>query len=286
MTKVYFADVPDDKTVMAYIKTKLNWNEAVLDVGGVREDIIEEPIKRINNSDFILNDVYDIYLALGAVNWQSRDACNLYGLSLSYNRNNAESSWKLGSFGEPRYQVFDSYSYYNVVEHDINNRVKGDYLDSLGFRAIHPIVNSKRYLSAVFNTFALPVHRVTARTINGTFSCVTAPGTGGMHRDESYFESLRINVCLSNNGCFGLQYLNKNPTFSIAGDVNFINTMVLHRPYIVERCNFQRTHLIINVSPWLDYDATNDCWSPNKYFGKMHPIEMVKQGLMFKQGKI
>lgn len=284
MTSIYFDDVPNNLTVINYIKSKLNWSEAVNAVGGVSYEIVNQPIKTINNSANILCDIYDVYTELGAVNWQSRDSCQLYGLSLTYNQNNPESNWKLGSFGHPRYQPLGKFEYYTAVEADQVNRVKGDYLDSLGFRTINDSVKKRQSLFELLNIFSCGVHRVTSRTINGNCVYPTMPGIGGMHRDESQFESLRLNVCISNNGCFGLQYIDMEPSYPSVGDINFINTDVMHRPFINSKCDFQRTHLIINISPWLNYHKDSDSWSPNEYFGKVHPVDMVKQGLIFKQG--
>jgi len=286
MTKIYFDDVPDNKTVIEYIKSKLNWEQAVNDLGGVRSDVIKDPIRQINNSARVLGNTYAVYAELGAVNWQSRNSCELYGLSLTYNKNNNENTWKLGSFGHQRYQKLDSYSYFTAVKADESNRLKGDYLDSLSFRHIHPAVINQFSLRTLLQSFDTAVHRVTARTINGNMVYRTLPGDGGMHKDENQFESLRVNVCLSNNGEFGLQYEGHDPSYPCDGDINFVNTDVMHRAYINNRCEFQRTHLIINLSPWLDFDPINDCWSPNKYFGKVHPVDMVKQGLIFKQGTL
>jgi hypothetical protein len=257
-----------------------------MDVGGVSKEIIHHPFASINNSADVLRDIYDVYTEVGAVNWQSRSSCELYGLSLTYNKNNPEENWRLGSFGHTRYQSLGKFEYYTAIEADTMNRVKGDYLDSLGFRIINKSAKSRHSLANLLLSFQSSMHRVTARTINGNLVYRTMPGLGGMHRDENQFESLRINVCLSNNGQFGLQYIDHEPEYPSAGDISFVNTDVMHRSFINNRCDFQRTHLIINISPWLDFDETNDCWSPNQYFGKVHPIEMVKQGLIFKQGVI
>jgi hypothetical protein len=285
MTKIYFDDVPENLTVNQYIKSKLNWSEAVKDIGGTRLQVIKEPVRKLTNSAEILKDIYDVYRDLGAINWQSRDSCSLYGLSLTCNRNAPKDSWKRGSFGNQRYQSYDNFDYYQAVEDDKSNRLKGDYLDSLCFRSTLDEVKKKVNLFSCLDMFSVPIHRVTSRTMNGNILYPTLAGLGGMHRDENQFESLRINVCVSNNGEFGLQCIGEQATFPEAGDVNFVNTDVMHRAYIKQRCDFQRTHLIINLSPWLDFDEVNDCWSPNQFFGKAHPLDMVKQGLIFKQGK-
>jgi hypothetical protein len=41
-----------------------------------------------------------------------------------------------------------------------------------------------------------------------------------------------------------------------------------------------RIHLVLGFSPWFDYDAENDTWAPNSYFGKLHPFDMVAEGIL------
>lgn len=279
-----FDEVPSGQTVMDFIKSQTDWDSAVAAVGGTRLDLIKEPVASLKDPAVVLRDLYDVYTEVGAVNWQSRNTCQMYGLSLTYNPASPQETWSSGSFGHIRYRELDNVAYYTAIEKDRQHRVKGDYLDSLCFRRLHPSVASRQALSSLFRSFACSVHRVTARSINGNIVYRSLPGMGGMHRDESQFESLRVNICLSNNGQFGLQYVDDEPHYAKPGEISFVNTDVMHRAYIANRCDFQRTHIIVNVSPWLNYDDKTDSWSTNEYYGKVHPLDMVKRGLIFKQG--
>jgi hypothetical protein len=286
--KIYYDEVPDNITIIEYIKSKTHWNEAVNDVGGVSKEILYSPVLNIDNSKHVLNDVYELYRNTGAISWQSQDSCELYGLSLSYNPNSHEFDWKRGCFGHKRYQDFTKYDYFTAVKKDLLNKKKNDYLDFLCFRKFLPHINEVTHsLRKLLDIFPSSVHKITSRTINGN---MIYPSTisidGGMHLDDNQFESMRFNLCLSNNEYFGLQYIDHEPYFPKAGDLNFINTDVKHRAFTKATCDFQRTHLVINVSPWLDYHPEEDYWELNKYFGKVHPIDMIKNGLLFNKEKL
>jgi hypothetical protein len=271
-------DVPSTSTVIDFIKGQCDWGLAVSSVGSRFDPFLSADIQ-INGQD-VLREINELYRELGAVSWASQASLNLYGLSLNYNPDHPPEDWKRGSFGNGRYRSYSVYDYYGAVSADQINRVKGDYLDSLGFRSILPAVSGKSHLKALFDSFKVPVVRSTSRTLNGSLCFKTMTGDGGLHTDDSPFEVLRLNICLSNNGSFGLQYLSQEPIFTEPGGNLVVNTDIPHRAYIKDSCDFLRTNLIVGVAPWLNYDKQTDAWSLNEYFGKMHPYDMVKQGLI------
>ena len=57
------------------------------------------------------------------------------------------------------------------------------------------------------------------------------------------------------------------------------NTYKVHRwAFDYHKAIENRTCLILGWSPWLDFDGTT--WSTNEYFGKVHPMDMIKAGLL------
>lgn len=269
---------PDSTTVIDHIKSQCDWVAAVSAVGSRFEPLATAPIN-ISNQD-LLREVNELYREVGAVSWASQPKLNLYGLSLNHNPDHPIDVWKSGSFGNSRYQSYSTYDYYKAVNADNVNRVKGDYLDSLGFRGLLPDIAGKPHLKALFDSFKVPVVRSTARTLNGSLCFKTQAGDGGLHTDDSPFEVMRINLCLSSSGDFGLQYMDHEPIFSAPGENLVVNTDIPHRAYIKNSNECLRTHLIIGVTPWLSHDKETDTWSLNEYFGKMHPYDMVKRGLI------
>lgn len=272
-------DVPNNLTFYNYIKSKTDWNKAVSFLERNDDSDLDLRINLEFDADKVLEELLSLYKSVGAVTWQSQNSFNLYGLSLTYNPNHPKDLWKKGSFGHPRYKVHSSYDYYEAVMNDKEHHLKDDYLDSLSFNTLLPEVKTKPHLYKLLNSFNFPVIRVTVRTINGLLSS-PSKGDGGFHTDDSPFEVLRINVSLSNNGNFGLEYKNKKIIYTEAGNNIVVNTDKLHRSYIKETSNFQRTNLIIGLAPWLNYDSINNIWSLNHYYAKKHPYDLVKEKLI------
>lgn len=273
-------DVPNNQTFYNYIKSKTDWEQAV---NSLKRDKDEDLDLRINlqfDNNKVLEELISLYKSVGAVTWQSQDSIQLYGLSLTYNPNHSKDLWKKGSFGHPRYKVYSAHDYYEAVMNDKNNHLKDDYLDSLSFNSLLPEVKTKPNLYKLLNSFNFPVIRVTARTINGLLVNPTKTNSGGWHIDDCPFEVLRINISLSNNGNFGLEYKDKKVISTQGGDNLVVNTDKLHRAYNEDKCNFQRTNLIIGLATWLNYDKTNNSYSLNNHYGKTHPYDLARQNLL------
>jgi hypothetical protein len=274
--------VPNNLTTYNYIKTQCNWEEAVSSFKRNNDEDLDLRIKNLFfDTDKVLQEVYELYREVGAVNWQSQNSLGLYGLALSYNPSLPKELMNKGCFGTPRYKIYSSKEYFEAVMADKTNHVKNDFFDSLGFDTLLPQIKAKKNLNKLLKSFKLPVIKVTVRTINGILSHSTDVATGGYHLDDCPFETLRINISLSNNGNFGLQYKHKKVVYTGAGDNLVVNTGKLHRSYVKEaNTNFQRTNLIVNLAPWLDYNSTNRVWSLNKYFNKVHPFDIVKEKII------
>jgi len=273
-------DVPNNQTFYNYIKSKTDWEQAV---NSLKRDKDEDLDLRINlkfDADKISQEVYQLYREVKVVSWQSQDTFHLYGLSLSYNTNHHKDLWKLGCFGHPRYKIYNSKDYYEAVMNDKNNHVKDDYLDSLSFNTLLPEVKTKPHLYRLLNSFNFPVIRVTLRTVNGLIITPTKFLNSGWHTDDCPFEALRINVMIDTEGNHGIEYQNKKVICTSRGDNLVVNTDKLHRTFVSENSNYQRTSLILNLATWLNYDATNNSYSLNHHYGKTHPYDLAKQNLL------
>jgi len=273
--------VPPKKTAIDYIKEHTGWESVVKSLGDSRfEPTLTVPSLDIDASG-LLSEIYQLYRHVGARAWRSQKALGLYGLSLSYNPSHARFLWPEASFGDPRYQAFSGFDYFQAVERDQKNRVKDDYLDSLGFRKLLPEVNGCQILRALLARSQLPLVRSTVRTLNGSVIHPTPRGDGGYHVDDSPFEVLRINIQLSGFDDYGIQYKGCEPLYRAVPQALVINTDRLHRVYVRRPNDVLRTSLVLGFTPWLSYDASTDSWAPNQYFGRIHPYDMVREGLIF-----
>jgi hypothetical protein len=274
------SDVPKDRAVIDWIKPAINWDDAVNCFDKQFDPELMVPGLSFS-PDIIESEVRSLYGRCTPICWKSRENPMLYGLSLSCNPDHEPLMQKGGSFGHERYRKETSANYYKAVQEDKLNRVKGDYLDSYGFRKILPQAADLKYLMGILRGFNVPVIRSTIRTTNGYLCVKSNAEDGGMHQDDSPFEVLRVNLCITNNGHYGFQYRGCDPIVNQPGSHMVINTDHDHRVWYKQPSHYQRTHIIIGLAPWLDYNESNDSWSPNKFFGAIHPYDMVRKGLIY-----
>ncbi len=98
------------------------------------------------------------------------------------------------------------------------------------------------------------------------------------HRDDSIFLEARINLSVTApNNAFGLEVEDHGKYYFKPGEWLSWDTAISHRPF-TDQPNLERCNLVYAVSPWFDYDAKDDSWNSNEYFGKKHPIDMFVDG--------
>lgn len=277
---IRYADVPSDRTVMGSIKEALNWDAAVAAVGGEQY----APMLQLRGLELdvcaLEQEIAAFYQNTGCMAWRSQDDSPVSGAALSYDPTAPRAQWLAGSFGHPRYRQTEDY--YAAVQNDQRNRRKGDYLDSLCFRRLHPDLQKYPALWALLNSFSVPVARVTVRTVAGHAAPPSRYGDLGFHTDDSPFELMRLNIAIHNDGAFGLEYEDGTLVRMVSGRNAIVNTHVPHRVHVARHTLCARTHLVIGLVPWLTYDETTDSWASSRYFGKVHPFDMVRQGLLFR----
>ncbi len=279
MVKIYSKETPSESTVFGHIKSLVPWDEAVAPFRPRRETL---SIPGLTFDPVSLDqEVRHLYKTVGSVLWKSKPNGSTYGLSVSINPEHHPDDWRHASFGHSRYASIGAFEYYKAVEEDVANRVRGDYLDSYGFRRLLPAVSECQLLSGILSRFKVPLVRCSIRTLNGYLCVPNARVNSGYHQDDSPLEVMRINLCVTNNGDFGFQYAGEEVDFPEPGNHYVVNTDIDHRIVVARQSNFQRTHIILGVAPWFDYDIASDSWAPNKWFGVKHPYDMAKEGLLF-----
>jgi hypothetical protein len=278
---IHTTSVPSDCTIVDYLRLATKWDAAKANLGDRFEPDLQIPGLAFKPCT-LADELSDLLISLGPILWRSKTDLTVYGLSLSYNPDHPRECWPSGSFGHERYRACRPYDYYKAVEHDTQHRVKGDYLDSYGFRCLLPEIAHYPALKKILSGFSVPLVRTTIRVLNGLICRPNAHGDSGMHRDDSPFEVLRINLCVTNNGSFGYQYRGLSPRYPMPGNHWVVNSDHDHRVAVSKKSNFQRIHLVIGLAPWFDYDASADAWLPNQWFGNKHPYDMAREGLLFK----
>jgi hypothetical protein len=108
------------------------------------------------------------------------------------------------------------------------------------------------------------------------------------HNDASIFFNLRVNIPIVSNSNFIIQVLDpdnqKNGVLNIQEIVLEENKCIayqtenIHRPFCKKANETTRINIIITIFPWLAFDVEKRFYYPNKYFGKIHPFDLLKDG--------
>ncbi|WP_341910606.1 hypothetical protein [Ferrovibrio terrae] len=167
-------------------------------------------------------------------------------------------------------------------------KLKGDYYDSYGFRALTPAAQHGA-LGDLMRGFTLPVIRSRLSVIPGN-NPEAMKASYGWHRDESIFHNLRINIPVwtapeylleietvlstPEPGSATAQRHHLRHGFAWSWDTN-----MPHRVFSTAMTAQSRCHLVVGLAPWFDYDPTLDTWSPNAHFGRVHPHDLIAEGL-------
>ncbi len=167
-------------------------------------------------------------------------------------------------------------------------RLKGDYYDSYGFRMLTPAARHGA-LGQLMQGFTLPVIRSRLSVIPGNRP-EALRDSYGWHRDESIFHNLRINIPVwtapeylldietelmqPQPGSATLQRHHLRHGFAWSWDTN-----MPHRVFAGGLTAQSRCHLVVGLAPWFHYDPQADAWTPNAWFGRVHPHDLIAEGL-------
>ena len=295
----YVKDVPDNQTVDNYLRHKTD-----LDM----TDKYEGQIFVINFKDIAIDklqsatqEAYDKYGWYGFVDifkntFERQDVYG--GLSLTYNKNYAypeivpdPHAQTLGfpRINMPKDKFSDMKTWRKMMDertdktyfNDILPQIKNTYQDTLGFN--HP---TEAAMHGYIGEITKKIKRSLVRSRLASFNSARTELTQYMkdrawHRDGPWFTEMRLNISvtaglenhyLQLNGDDGLK-LYYEPVKTYIWDTAQPHVYFAERVEDVERIN-----LVYAVSPWFDYDEETESWSPNKYFNKKHPIDMLMDG--------
>lgn len=218
---------------------------------------------------------------------------NLYGgLGLNYNPDyRFDIPEHAQGLGQPRsikpmeakswVKDLENYDYSEQTD-SIEMRGFNTYDDCLGLREPTEVTKFRSF-SSVFEKLKRPMFQ-------GRFAEVRAAEFGAQvseddkefiwHTDERNEILARLLIPVVYNEDYYLEFKETGTRLNFEpGYAYHFNTYKIHRWNFDYHPNIQnRTCIIIGWSPWIDYN--NGEWSVNEYCNKMHPMDMVKAGLV------
>jgi hypothetical protein len=272
----YCRDVPEDMTVMQYIKSKSNWRDQVLHVkrsfAGDHPQILKAKIdeKVYLRLKEAVNDAISVH---GSKGWRSSEGESQYygGLSIVRNPSCREGgdeslSATLGTDRNSRSEFF-----YGSKEN--HKRLKNSYFDTYSFRELNHLTDQSG-LTDFIRSCHFPVIRSRIAVLEGA----QLPKENYLlHKDEPVFENFRLNIPILSNENFGMEIDGQVYSNFRGGYAYTWNTHVPHRPVMLKENNISRVHLVLGLSPWLSYDPEKEAWFPNEYMGRVHPLELFME---------
>tara|TARA_B100000073_G_scaffold334554_1_gene327215 strand:+ start:156 stop:1037 length:882 start_codon:yes stop_codon:yes gene_type:complete len=153
---------------------------------------------------------------------------------------------------------------------------KNDYVDTLGLN-VRTRASKFGAIGELLNNVKRTLVKSRISTIHGN-----KPEMGlsrPFHRDANVFTGTRVNIPIDTDKpyVFDMQTL-QEPAHLEVGKAYSFDTSTLHRVISMRPCSNPRTHIVINVSPWWDWNQDEECWQTNEFYGKMHPLEMIYEG--------
>jgi hypothetical protein len=221
--------------------------------------------------------------------WQTAEGPVLRysGFSLNSNPHHQDNiDPNASSLGTPKNKA-NEFFYGSFNNH---KNLRNSYFDSYAFTTRTP-ASSMGYLNEILNTCERTIIRSRMMILDGSFfdealiqQFAAAPvgdSRFSWHQDEPVNVNLRVNIPITGNDNFVFEMAGEAPYFLEPGLAYSWDTNVPHRVWCRKPTTLKRYNLVVGVSPWFDYKPETDEWLPNQYCGKIHPLEMVRQGLVF-----
>ena len=227
--------------------------------------------------DAISNDIQKAKNKYGDWGWLSEkdpkgEQKPYSGFGLTWNPNhNLDLNEHQSVLGSPDRSKFT----YEVGE-DTFDGEKDSYIDTLGLN-VRTQASNFGAVGDVLSNVKRTLVKSRISTIDGTQSSMRQDRP--YHRDANVFTGTRVNIPIDTDlpYVFDIQTL-PEPKHLEVGKAYSFDTSTLHRVISMRPCSNPRTHIVINVSPWWDWNQNEECWQTNEFYGEMHPLEMIHEG--------
>jgi len=156
--------------------------------------------------------------------------------------------------------------------------MQNSWNDCYRFNKVPEIVST--HFSSLFKKFLRTPIRCSITVLNG-YSYNSILNELMWHRDEPIFHHLRFSIPIVTNTNFKIQVNKHSSTHLEPGYIYSWDTHLPHRMFNEISLQAKRTHLILGFSPWFDFNSESEEWIQNEYFSKIHPIDMIQEGLVF-----
>jgi hypothetical protein len=277
MKKFYTKDCPETLTISSWLKKQTDWIPLMLSTKS-RCKYPSVMAFKIDNFDYkqLENSILDATTVYGDHGWQSvqGSSTGYTGFSLVYNPNHQDKlNIHASTLGTPRNNK-DDFFWNKTQNYKI---LKDSYFDGYAFSTPTPASQHGK-----LGEFMARAKRTRIRSrlsiINGSAFADSSNKENRWHKDEPIFENLRINIPITTSEDFFFQLENKDPVHLPVGHAYSWNTYTPHTVFNTKLNDTRRIHLVLGFSPWWDYNAEEQSWTQNEFYGVKHPFDMLVDG--------
>lgn len=277
MKKFFIKDCPANITVSRWLKNNSDW-ESLMQT--VKPKTVFDEVICLRVADFdpaaISNSITEALGIYGDHGWKSSEGEDpgYTGFSLVYNPDHQDGLDPHSStLGTPKNS--NSQFFWNSKQQ--HSQLKNSYFDGYGFNTPTPASQHGE-----FGKFMERCKRTRVRSRLSILNGRDFELTRGWHKDEMIFENIRINIPITTTPQYMFQIENHEPTHLKIGWAYSWDTYIPHRVFcenVVD--DSRRIHAVLGFSPWWDYNAEEQCWTQNEFYGVKHPFDMLVDGDIF-----
>lgn len=276
--KINVSEVPNDTTVWNYILNNTNTQEAWQDISESYKmpDIFR--MKHDWDCEELSKDIEEAKNIFGDYGWvhkgQEENLKSPYtGFSLVYNPKHIDNLPEhQNTFGDPNLQSgkFTTHDYKPI-------QVKNSYWDSHGM-VIRTKASRYKSIGKLLDCGKRTLMRSRLATCHGNTESMLEQNRN-YHSDGPHHFAIRVNIPVQTSNTYFFSMENRNESiFLETGWAYTFNNTIPHKVFTARYNSKPRTHLVLAYSPWWDYNAEEESWTTNEFFGKKHPMQMVIDG--------
>lgn len=101
------------------------------------------------------------------------------------------------------------------------------------------------------------------------------------HSDEPVVHNLRVIIPIQTSNAYGMEIKPNPPKIPEKGYAYTWNTNIVHRQIQLDNSSkLDRIFVVLGFNPWFNWIPEEQAWESNEFYGKVHPLDMMVDGLV------
>jgi len=101
------------------------------------------------------------------------------------------------------------------------------------------------------------------------------------HSDESVVHNVRVIIPIQTSNAYGMEIKPHPPRILEKGYAYTWDTNIVHRQMQLDNSSqLDRIFVVLGFNPWFNWIPEEQAWVSNEFYGKVHPLDMMVDGLV------